>query len=152
MVKKLKNIKTTTIWFWLKKHKINRRGFTGHKNQIEAAHKRKGKFSAWNKGTKGKMPIPWNKGKGNGFYIDKSGYKWVRNNEYKMFNKCGFVAEHRLIMSRILKRTLKRNELVHHKNKNRQDNRPKNLILIKIGEPNAHKVCCPNCNFNWLIK
>jgi len=139
------DIKRTTIYNWLKNHNIKRRGFGGHRNQLIAAKKRKGKYSSWNKGTKGLMPSPWNKGLGKGYYIDKLGYKWVNNNGK-------FVAEHRLIMSQILKRSLKKGEIVHHKNKNRQDNSIKNLVLIKIGKPNAHNIECPKCKFNWLIK
>jgi hypothetical protein len=147
-----KDIKRSTIYRWLKINNIKRRGFGGHKNQREAARGRIGKYPSWNKGTKGLMPIPWNKGKGKQYFIDKDGYAWVKNNEFRMFNKKGFIAEHRLVMAKKLRRPLKRMELVHHKNKNRSDNRIENLILIVQGQPNAHEIVCPSCRFKYMVK
>lgn len=48
---------------------------------------------------------------------------------YENGYKNGFALEHRVVMSQILKRPLKKNEIVHHKNGDRQDNRPENLEL-----------------------
>ena len=64
-----KEIKKTTIYNWLKSHNIKRRSFGGHVNQLTAAKKRRGKYSAWNKGTKGIMPPPWNKGLSSFIYV-----------------------------------------------------------------------------------
>lgn len=148
-----KEIKLGTVYRWLVKHDIERRGFGGHINQRVAAHKRIGKYSAWNKGKIGIMPEPWNKGKGKRFMIDKFGYKWILvGKNHPMSGNGVYAAEHRIVMSEILGRPLSSKELVHHKNKNRQDNTKKNLMLIKIGEPNAHETVCPKCKFHWMTK
>lgn len=59
-----------------------------------------------------------------GTFVDKHGYKMV------MFKGGGItIPEHRWIMMKALGRPLKKWEFVHHKNKNRSDNRLENLEL-----------------------
>lgn len=50
------------------------------------------------------------------------------------YNKKGNVKQHRRIMEEHLGRSLKRNEVVHHKNGNRSDNRLENLEVMTAGE------------------
>lgn len=102
-------------------------------------------FIPWNKGLKGihlspssefkKGEISWNSGKKyfikncliKDGYINIHGYRvlCIGNNE---------ILEHRLIMEKHLGRSLRKEELVHHKNRIRTDNKPENLIIISRKE------------------
>ena len=59
----------------------------------------------------------------------------MERNYYKIIRINGKpVPEHRYIMEQYLGRKLERNEVVHHKNRNRQDNRISNLQVMTVTE------------------
>jgi len=79
-------------------------------------------------GKKGKNANRWCGGNG----ITKDGYKYIYKPEHPNSMVAGYILEHRFIMSEHIGRPLDKNEIVHHKNQNKQDNRIKNLKIINI--------------------
>lgn len=87
-----------------------------------------------------------------GRYKDNhSGYVWVHNPEHPLCNKKGYVLEHRLVMEKFIGRNLKSNEIIHHRNKIKDDNKIENLEIIFVGEPNCGEVECPYCNKKFRV-
>ncbi len=54
-------------------------------------------------------------------------------------NSWGYVYEHRIIAEQIVGRRLAKDEIVHHKNGRRWDNRPENLeVMNKVEHAKMH--------------
>ena len=62
-------------------------------------------------------------------YVDKDGYRRVPACFFKGGWKCGYVVEHRELAAFWLQRSLASDELVHHRDKDKQNNRRENLVL-----------------------
>ena len=72
-------------------------------------------------------------GKRRGAYNEKveiSGYLYIYKPEHPNAIKRGYVAEHRLVAEGKIGRYLENDEVVHHINENKHDNRPENLQVM----------------------
>jgi len=70
-----------------------------------------------------------------------NGYIWEKCPKHPFVDNQGYVLQHRLIMEKYIKRFLLPNEIVHHINEDKGDNRIENLQLLNnLGEHNTiHK-------------
>ncbi|MBD5087039.1 MAG: hypothetical protein HDT32_06780 [Clostridiales bacterium] len=63
-------------------------------------------------------------------YYTKEGYKQVYKPRSLEARSNGYVAEHRDVASRKIGRPLRPNEVVHHRDGNKRNNRPSNLQVM----------------------
>jgi hypothetical protein len=72
-----------------------------------------------------------------GGIFERGGYRFIWKPNHLEANNIGYVREHRLVMEKKLGRLLQPNEIVHHINHDRLDNRIENLMLM--GSNSEHK-------------
>lgn len=77
----------------------------------------------------GELNYFWN----GGIYIDKDGYVLIKKRDHPFCGVSGYVRQHRLVMEDYLGRYLKPEEVVHHINELKWDNRIENLQLFESG-------------------
>ena len=79
----------------------------------------------------------------------KDGYVLIFNPEHPNANSGNRIFEHRLVMEKKLGRYLESNEIVHHLNGIKNDNRPENLYLVRSAKEHSTKevkqLTCPHC-------
>lgn len=68
--------------------------------------------------------------KGGRYLEPEKGYVMVRNRSHPRARANGYVLEHILVAEQMLGRPLTPEEEVHHKNRDRADNRPENLQVF----------------------
>jgi hypothetical protein len=79
------------------------------------------------------------------------GYVLLYEPEHPMSMATGYLLEHRKVASEMVGRLLTSDEVVHHKNEIKDDNRPENLeVLLKavhdrIPKPPRKPIACPHC-------
>lgn len=93
--------------------------------------------------------------------VSKGDYNYAVVKEHPNATKHGYVLEHRVIMENHLGRVLNTNEVVHHVNEDKKDNRLENLQLMHVGEHESFhgykvgrmyvELICPYCGKNFVI-
>ena len=66
--------------------------------------------------------------------VSKGNYNYAVVKNHPKATKNGYVLEHRVVMENHLRRLLDSNEVVHHKNGNKKDNRITNLEVKDCGQ------------------
>ena len=145
LIAKEKNIAIGTVYNYIKKFEIESRKHLTIETRKIISEKNKGRISP-NKGKhlsiETKQKISKSKKGKYRTNTEHGGHKKQRTDGYiavylpthEKSNKDGYIMEHILIMEQHIGRHLKDDEVVHHKNKVRNDNRIENLELMTFKE------------------
>lgn len=74
-----------------------------------------------------------------GRIIDHDGYVLIKKHDHPYKNRHSYVREHRLVMEQVLGRYLEPNEVIHHKDGNKQNNHPDNLEIFSSNQEHLAK-------------
>ena len=110
----------STISRWLRKFGIPTR--TQHEAMLEVS--KQGKLSWW-KGKTGENHPTWKGGQ----IVKGKGYIYIRMPEHPQADPQGYIRRSYLVAEKMLKRSLYPNEIIHHKNGTRDDDRPGNIFI-----------------------
>lgn len=86
-----------------------------------------------------------------GRVVDKSGYILVNMPDHPDSNHAGYIREHRVVAEQMLGRRLTPEEVVHHKNDDRSDNRPENLQVFASNTDHLRETLKGKCP-NWTAE
>jgi hypothetical protein len=90
----------------------------------------------------GHRPTNYNGGK-----LKHKGYIYILSKNHPNADRDGYETEHRLVMEKHLGRYLTKDEIVHHKNNDRSDNRIENLELMESQSEHMSKHYPKGLNF-----
>ena len=135
----------------------NGRFTKGHGFTIEMLNKMKEAkkdYIPWNKDLEGYQAMEKHYNWKGGKTITHNGYILVKMPKHPSAFVTGYVLEHRIVMEKHIGRFLKRNELVHHRNCIKHDNRIENLEIVINGKGMVHQgeVDCPFCYKKFSIR
>lgn len=93
--------------------------------------------------------------------VSKGDYNYAVVPEHPNSTKNGYVLEHRVVVENDLGRILREDEIIHHKNENKKDNRLENLEITSVGEHNIihnktgrlyTNLVCHWCGYSFVIE
>lgn len=96
--------------------------------------------------------VPYNRGKRSNKVVMYAGYKAVYLPEHHMAQSNGLVFEHVLVAENKLNRLLLPNEVVHHRDRNKLNNEPHNIVVFQDRNNHARYYECKKHHTEYVLK